>query len=102
MARCLRWLRSATWLITPVLFSGCDACSSKAAPAGDTLASAASAQLVAPALSVPRATEKIVLNGEVDEVVWTSAGRASPFTDRSGSLAHPSSEARLLWDATNR
>jgi hypothetical protein len=76
---------------------GCHGCGAKGSGAS---ASAPGAGPVV-VLSVPKASGKIAPDGEVEEEAWAGAARTGLFQDRSGALARPSSEARILWDAQN-
>ena len=50
-------------------------------------------------LPVPRAQGPVRFDGHLDEAAWQHAARSGPFKDlRSGALAVPHSEARLMHD----
>jgi hypothetical protein len=54
---------------------------------------------VAP-LHVPRVTEPMKQDGELNEPVWNArSARSGSFLDATGGEARPYSEARFLWDA---
>ncbi len=52
-------------------------------------------------LVIPQVAAPISIDGELDEVAWHSPARTGPFTDATGAIAAPYSEARFLRDDRN-
>lgn len=54
-----------------------------------------------PSLAIPYASEKLDLDGELDEASWRESARSGSFKARNGKEATPYSDARFDWTTSS-